>query len=73
MTKYQFIKSKLEIIEQLYNLWDNYPLYKFVNDAQWIRKRELQISECLIDREEFIEICRINYKLKEIEKSKPKK
>lgn len=59
MTQYQFIKSKLRIAEELHNLWDNYPLYKFVNGAQWVRKRELDIAECLADRDAWIEVCRV--------------
>lgn len=57
--KYQFIKTKLQIAEELHKLWDNYPLYKFINGAQWVRKRELDIAECLIDRDEWIDVCRV--------------
>lgn len=73
MTKYQFIKSKLQIADELHNLWDNYPLYKFINGAQWIRKRELDISECLLDREDWIEVCRVVWLEKQFAKSKDKK
>jgi hypothetical protein len=58
LPKYQFIKSKLRIAEELHQLWDNYPLYKFMNGAQWVRKRELDIAECLLDRDDWIEVCR---------------
>lgn len=67
MTHYQFIKTKLEIAQQLHSLWDNYPLYKFVNGIEWIRKRELDIAECLIDREDWIEVCRVTWQQKQIE------
>ena len=73
MTKYQFIKSKLQIAEELHNLWDNYPLYKFINGAQWIRKRELDIAECLIDREDWIEVCRVTWLTQQFEKANKKK
>lgn len=59
MTKFQFIKTKLQVAEELYTLWSNYPLYKFINGAQWVRKRELDIAECLIDRDEWIDVCRV--------------
>lgn len=60
MSNYQFIKTKLEIAQELHSLWDNFPLYKFVNGAQWVRKRELDIAECLTEREreDWIEVCR---------------
>jgi hypothetical protein len=75
MTQYRFIKSKLQIAEELHNLWDNYPLYKFINGAQWVRKRELDICECLTEkeREDWIEICRVVWSQKEQEKVKTKK
>ena len=58
--KLQFIKSKLQIAKELHFLWDNYPLYKFINGAQWVRKREIEIAECLMEQErvDWIEICR---------------
>lgn len=67
MTKYQFIKSKLQIAEELQTLWDNYPLYKFLHGSQYVRKRELEIAECLIDREDWIEVCRITWLLKQLD------
>lgn len=75
MTQYQFIKSKLKMAEELHNLWDNYPLYKFINGAQWVRKRELQICECLTeqDQQDWIEVCRSVWLNKEIEKNKEEK
>ena len=65
MSKYQWIKSEFEIRDQLYNLWDNFPLYKFINGAQWIRKRELDIAECLANRETFIELTRCDWLLEQ--------
>jgi len=59
MSKYQFIKTKLEVAYELHQLWDDYPLYKFLKDEQWIRQRELDIAECIVDRESWIEVCRI--------------
>lgn len=60
MSKYQYIKTKLEIAQELHSLWDNFPLFKFVNGAQWVRKRELEIAECLTEREreDWIEVAR---------------
>jgi hypothetical protein len=72
MTKYQWIKSKLQVAQELHNLWDNYPLYRFINGAQWIRKRELELAECLIDREDWIEVCRVTWLQKQFEQTKVK-
>jgi len=71
--KYQFIKTKLEIAQLLHELWDQYPLYKFVNGAQWVRKRELEIAECLVDRDDWIEVCRTVWQQREEEKKKKRK
>lgn len=73
MSKYKFIKTKTEIAIELHRLWDNYPLYKFINGAQWIRKRELEIAECLIDRIDWIELCRIVWFEREQQKPPNKK
>lgn len=69
MSKYKFIKSKLQISQELYQLWSNYDLYKFVNGVDWIRQRELEIAECLTmeDRETWIELCRSLYLMDAIE------
>ena len=63
MTKYLFIKSKLKIAQELHELWDNYPLYKFINGAQWVRKRELDICQSLTHDEalDWIEVCRVTW------------
>lgn len=66
---YKWIKSKTQIAKELHQLWDNYPLYKFICGAQWIRKRELQIAECLIDREDWIEVCRMVWHQRQIDKT----
>jgi hypothetical protein len=71
--KYQFIKTKLEIAQLLHELWYQYPLYKFVNGAQWVRKRELEIAECLVDRDDWIEVCRTVWQQREEEKKKKRK
>lgn len=68
MTTYQFIKSKLKIKDELFALWENYPLYKFISGSQYIRKRELEIAECLIDREEFIEQCRTVWHIEQLDR-----
>jgi hypothetical protein len=73
MKKYQFIKSKLKIAEELHQLWDNYPLYKFINGAQWVRKRELEIAECLLDNTDWIEVCRVVWQQRQEENKKQRK
>jgi hypothetical protein len=61
MTKYRFIKSKLKIADELNELWDNYPLYKFMYGTEWIRKREFDICQSLTKDEatDWIEVCRV--------------
>lgn len=75
MTKFQFIKTKLQVAEELHILWSNYPLYKFINGAQWIRQRELEIAESIVDADTWIEVCRVVWQQRqdELEKSKKKK
>jgi hypothetical protein len=74
---YKFIKSSEQMVSDLYNLWGNYPLYKFIHGAQYIRKRELEICECLPDidgkRHMFIELTRFDWLMLEDSKKKKKK
>jgi hypothetical protein len=74
---YTFIKSHIQMETELRQLWDNYPLYKFICDAQYVRKRELDICECLPDingqRQLFIELCRFDWIIDDDEKSKKNK
>ena len=58
--------------KELHKLWDLYPLYKFINGAQWVRKRELEICECLMedDREQWIEVCRSIWDMQQLEEEK---
>lgn len=73
---YQFIKSSTQMEEELNRLWDDYPLYKFVCDAQWVRKKELAICECVPDkdgqRELFIELVRFDWIIQDETKNKRK-
>lgn len=78
MSKYQFIKSREQMASELRNLWDNYPLYKFICGAQYVRKRELDICACIPnydkERDLFIELNRCDWLLDEqIKKEKRKK
>ena len=75
MSKYLFVKTKLQIAEELHKLWDNAPLYKFISGAQYIRKRELDIAECLVEseRDDWIELCRTVWYTKQQEQTKKKK
>ena len=57
----QQIKDKLIVKEKLFELWNNYPLYKFICGAQYIRQKELKIAKDLTDCDEFIEVCRVVY------------
>lgn len=74
---YQFIKSEQQMVDELRNLWDNFPLYKFIHGSQYVRKRELDICECLTDVENkrglFIELARFDWLIDEDNKKKKKK
>lgn len=70
MSKYSFIKSRLEIAEQLRHLWDNYNLYRFIMGTEGVRKQELEIAECLFDRDDYIEVCRIIWLQQQLERIK---
>lgn len=77
MTKYQFIKSPEQMALELKQLWANYPLYKFIHGAQYIRKRELEICECLTNkdgyRDMFIELNRFDWLLENPPEKKKRK
>lgn len=68
------MKDKTEIAIELHELWNSYPLYKFVNGAQWIRKRELEIAQSIDDkdRDTWIELCRTTWQQKQPIKRKPR-
>ena len=61
------------MIEELNELWDNLPLYRFLREETWMRKKELEIAECLVDRERFIEKARLVYQATRNEKEAKKK
>ena len=77
MTQYQFIKGTEQMERELRNLWNNYPLYKFICGAQYVRKRELEICECLSNhdgyRDLFIELNRFDWLLENPPEQKKKK
>jgi len=49
--------------EQLYHLWNNYDILKFLKGDVWITKREHEICECLTERQRhlFIELQRFDW------------
>lgn len=49
--------------EQLFNLWSNYEILKFLKGDDWIEKREREICECLTERQAslFIELQRFDW------------
>jgi hypothetical protein len=49
--------------EQLFHLWNNYEMLKFLEGERYIRNREHQICECLTERQRilFIELQRFDY------------
>ena len=76
MSKYQFIKSREQMITELFYLWDSYPLYKFICGAQYVRKRELDICACIPnykgERDMFIELTRFDWLIAEEDNKKRK-
>lgn len=55
---------------ELYNIWNNFEIYKFLEGYIWIHEKEKQICECLTEkhRTEFIESCRIDWIMKDYQK-----
>jgi hypothetical protein len=53
--------------DQLFTLWDNFEIYKFLKGYEWIDKREQEICECLTkdEQEVFIETNRCDWILAE--------
>jgi len=49
--------------EQLYHLWNNYEILKFLKGDDWIDNREHEICECLTERQRnlFIELQRFDW------------
>ena len=49
--------------EQLFHLWSNYEILKFLKGDKWIENREREICECLTDRQSvlFIELQRFDW------------
>ena len=73
----KFVKSREQMATELHQLWNNYPLYKFISGAQYIRKRELDICACIPnykgERDMFIELNRFDWLLEESKKKKPRR
>ena len=53
--------------DELFTLWDNFEIYKFLKGYKWIAAREHEICECLTkdEREVFIETNRCDWILAE--------
>ena len=53
------------MVEELYHLWDNQELYRFIKGREYIRQRELEITECIpnkdLEKDFFIEIARTQW------------
>ncbi len=67
--KLLFVSSRFKMIDELYHLWENEPLYKFINGSEYIRERELEICQCIPnikhERDLFIEVTRCDYLTKD--------
>ena len=49
---------------KLHNLWKTFPSYRYINNAQYVRKRELEITK----ENDYIEQCRNEFKLNKVKK-----
>lgn len=60
---YKYIKSEQQMRDQLFHLWSNYEILKFLKGDKWIENREREICECLTDRQSvlFIELQRFDW------------
>lgn len=69
MSKYLFIKSPQQMRKELFTLWNNFEIYKFLKGRDWVYKREHEICGCLTKdaREVFIETNRCDWILGETE------
>ena len=71
----KFIKSREQMVNELFYLWDNFLLYKFFEGIDYIVKKELEICECLIEKErlDFISTSRVIYDINREIKDRKKK
>lgn len=53
--------------DELYNLWDNFEIYNFLEGYKWICDKEQDICGCIPrhTRDDYIEGCRIDYIIKQ--------
>lgn len=65
MKKYQWLKSSEQMREQLFQLWNNYEVYVFLQGYEWVKNREREICHILTrgPRELFIETTRCDWLL----------
>lgn len=65
MRKFKYIKSNEQMRNDLFNLWNNMELYKFLKGYDWIIKQEHEICHIMTkdEREVFIEINRCDWLL----------
>ena len=63
------------MVNELFYLWDNFLLYKFFEGIDYIVKKELEICECLIEKErlDFISTSRVIYDINREIKDRKKK
>lgn len=49
--------------EQLFNLWNNYEILKFLKGDIWVKNKEREICECLTEQQSilFIELQRFDW------------
>jgi len=69
MNKFKYIKSNRQMRHELYTLWNNFDLYKFLKGSDWIIKQEHEICHIMTsdEREVFIETNRCDWLLNEPE------
>lgn len=63
MTKFKYLKSKEQMMYELFTLWDNRNLYEFLNGEEYVHQQEREITKQLTkkEREMFILLAEFDY------------
>ena len=55
----------MKMTKELYDLWDNERLYVFLEGEDYVKQKEVEITQCLTSnkRKEFILLAKVDYLL----------
>jgi len=67
MSKYQYIKSSEQMVNELKLLWNNTELYTFLEGPDYIQKQEKEICRCLTNKKKelFILLAKTDWLLEQ--------